>query len=38
VTAAAEPRFFGLMVDETKRVLAGDRPRFPLIPREQPPT
>lgn len=36
VTAAAEPRFFGLMVEETERVLAGDRPRFPLIPREQP--
>jgi phosphoglycerate dehydrogenase-like enzyme len=33
VTAAAEPRFFDLMVDELERVFAGYRPRFPLIPR-----
>lgn len=34
VTAAAEPRFFDLMVDEVLRVLAGDHPRHQLIPRE----
>ncbi|WP_329005752.1 hypothetical protein OHA18_20430 [Kribbella sp. NBC_00709] len=33
VTAAAEPRFFDLMVDELGRVFAGYRPRFPLLPR-----
>ncbi|GAA3116603.1 phosphoglycerate dehydrogenase-like enzyme [Kribbella aluminosa] len=33
VTAAAEPRFFDLMVDELERVFAGYRPRFPLVPR-----
>jgi phosphoglycerate dehydrogenase-like enzyme len=37
VTAAAEPRFFVLMVDEVLRVLAGDHPRHQLIPREAPP-
>jgi phosphoglycerate dehydrogenase-like enzyme len=37
VTAAAEPRFFALMVDEVLRVLAGDQPRHQLIPREPPP-
>ena len=36
VTAAAEPRFFDLMVDEVLRVLAGDHPRHQLIPRERP--
>jgi len=35
VTAAAEPRFFALMVDELHRCLAGLRPHFPLIPRER---
>jgi len=34
VTAACEPRFFDLMVDEVLRVLAGSRPYFPLVPRE----
>jgi phosphoglycerate dehydrogenase-like enzyme len=34
VTAAAEPRFVDLMVDEVLRVLAGHRPRFRLSPRE----
>lgn len=34
VTAASEPRFFDLMVDEVLRVLAGHRPRHELIPRE----
>jgi phosphoglycerate dehydrogenase-like enzyme len=34
VTAAAEPRFFDLMVDEVLRVLGGDHPRHQLIPRE----
>ena len=34
VTAAAEGRFFELMVDEVLRVLAGHRPHYPLIPRE----
>ena len=37
VTAAAEPRFFDLMVDEVLRVLAGDHPRHQLIPRETGP-
>jgi D-3-phosphoglycerate dehydrogenase len=37
VTAAAEPRFFDLMVDEVLRVLAGDHPRHQLIPREPLP-
>lgn len=36
VTAAAEPRFVDLMVDEVVRVLAGHRPRFRLTPREGP--
>ena len=36
VTAAAEPRFVDLMVDEVLRVLAGHRPRFRLTPREGP--
>ena len=36
VTAAAEPRFVDLMVDEVLRVLAGHRPRFRLAPREGP--
>lgn len=36
VTAAAEPRFFDLMVDEVCRVLAGDHPRHQLVPREPP--
>ncbi len=36
VTAAAEPRFIDLMVDEVLRVLAGHRPRFRLAPREGP--
>ena len=30
VTAAAEPRFFELMVDEVIRCLSGRRPHFPL--------
>ncbi|WP_051389409.1 NAD(P)-dependent oxidoreductase [Arthrobacter sp. 35W] len=34
VTAACEPRFFDLMVDEVERVFAGHQPRFPLIPRD----
>jgi len=36
VTAACEPRFFDLMMDEIARVQAGYQPRYPLIPREQP--
>ena len=36
VTAASEPRFVDLMVDEVLRVLAGHRPRFRLAPREGP--
>jgi phosphoglycerate dehydrogenase-like enzyme len=36
VTAEAEPRFFAYMVDEILRVLAGELPRFPLLPRERP--
>jgi phosphoglycerate dehydrogenase-like enzyme len=36
VTAASEPRFFGLMVDEVLRALAGHRARYPLVPREGP--
>ncbi|HEV7187255.1 MAG TPA: NAD(P)-dependent oxidoreductase [Blastococcus sp.] len=36
VTAAAEPRFVDLMIDEVLRVLAGHRPRFRLAPREGP--
>ncbi len=36
VTAAAEPRFFDLMVNEVLRVLAGDQPRHRLVPRERP--
>lgn len=36
VTAACEPRFFDLMVDEIARVVAGHRLRFPLVPREPP--
>lgn len=35
VTDAAEFRFFALMVDEVERVLAGYRPRYRLLPREQ---
>jgi phosphoglycerate dehydrogenase-like enzyme len=35
VTAASEPRFFDLMVDEVLRVLAGHRPRYPLVPRQK---
>ncbi len=35
VTAASEPRFFDLMVDEVVRTLAGHRVRFPLVPREE---
>ena len=38
VTAASEPRFFDLMVDEVVRVLAGHRPRYPLVPRQGPGT
>lgn len=34
VTDAAEPRFFQYMVDEVVRVLAGYRPRYRLVPRE----
>ena len=34
VTAASEPRFFDLMVDEVVRVLEGHQPRHGLIPRE----
>jgi phosphoglycerate dehydrogenase-like enzyme len=34
VTAAAEPRFFDLMVSEVLRALAGDQPRHRLVPRE----
>ena len=34
VTAASEPRFFDLMVDELQRVLSGSQPYYPLIPRE----
>ena len=34
VTAAAEPRFFDLMVSEVLRALAGDQPRHQLVPRE----
>ena len=34
VTAAAEPRFFELMVDEVIRCLSGLRPHYPLVPRE----
>lgn len=36
VTAAAEPRFFDLMVDEVLRALAGDHPRHQLVPRDPP--
>jgi phosphoglycerate dehydrogenase-like enzyme len=36
VTAAAEPRFFDLMVSEVLRALAGDQPRHRLVPRERP--
>lgn len=36
VTAASEPRFFDLMVDEVVRALAGHRVRYPLVPREGP--
>lgn len=36
VTAASEPRFFDLMVDEVVLVLAGHRMRYPLVPREDP--
>jgi phosphoglycerate dehydrogenase-like enzyme len=36
VTAAAEPRFFDLMVSEVLRALAGDQPRHQLVPREPP--
>lgn len=36
VTAACEPRFFDLMVDEVSRVLSGAQPYFPLVPREAP--
>lgn len=36
VTAAAEPRFFDLMVDEALRALAGDHPRHQLVPRDRP--
>ena len=36
VTAADEPPFVDLMVDEVLRVLAGHRPRFRLSPREGP--
>ncbi len=36
VTAASEPRFFELMVDEVLRALAGHRVRYPLVPREGP--
>lgn len=35
VTAAAEGRFFDLMVGEIQRALAGSRPRYPLVPRER---
>jgi phosphoglycerate dehydrogenase-like enzyme len=38
VTAACEPRFFDLMVDEIARALAGHRLHFPLIPRDIPLT
>lgn len=34
VTAASEPRFFELMVDEVERCLSGLRPHFPLVLRE----
>jgi len=34
VTAASEPRFFDLMVDEVLRVLSGFQPHYPLVPRE----
>ena len=34
VTAACEPRFFDLMVDEVLRFLAGHRAWYPLVPRE----
>lgn len=34
VTAACEPRFFDLMVDEVLRVLSGSRPYYPLLLRE----
>jgi D-3-phosphoglycerate dehydrogenase len=34
VTAAAEPRFFELMVDEVVRCLSGRRPHYPLVLRE----
>jgi phosphoglycerate dehydrogenase-like enzyme len=37
VTAAAEPRFFELMVDEVIRCLSGRLPHYPLIPREPAP-
>jgi phosphoglycerate dehydrogenase-like enzyme len=37
VTAASEPRFFDLMVDEINRALAGYRPHYPLVPRESVP-
>jgi hypothetical protein len=36
VTAAAEPRFFDLMVNEVLRALAGDHPRHQLVPRDRP--
>jgi phosphoglycerate dehydrogenase-like enzyme len=35
VTAAAEPRFFDLMVDDLIRSLDGHPPRFPLVLRER---
>lgn len=34
VTAAAEPRFFELMVDEIERCLSGLRPHYPLVLRQ----
>ncbi|MGY3519278.1 hydroxyacid dehydrogenase [Micromonospora sp. PTRAS2] len=34
VTAASEPRFFDLMVDEVIRVIRGHHPRHELVPRE----
>jgi phosphoglycerate dehydrogenase-like enzyme len=36
VTAAAEPRFFDLMVDELVRWIEGQALRFPLVLREDP--